>query len=605
MNVNQFADRHLYPYKIRGNEIIPRLCPYCHGGQHSHDKDTFALNTEKLTFNCRRGSCGVTGSFYQLCKDFNEESDWMKDDNYEYKKQPKKVYKKPVTNIITPTDKVDNYLKLRGFSKETCINRKIGSDEKGNIVMPYYENGKLVLIKFRPSHKIVKKNGDIKSWREEGGKPVFWGMDDCNPELPLVIVEGEMDALALDEAGIKNVVSVPSGSEDLDCIKICWSWLETFKKIIIWGDNDEPGQEMIRKLINRLGEYRCSLVNSDRKDANEVLYHDGKDKIINAIANAKEVPIAGLLRLSDVENFDYSKAERVSSGFELIDKAIGGFMMGQVSLWTGSNASGKSTLLGQILVESIEKDFNVCAFSGELPAPLFKYWIELQMAGKLNLNARYDELKKEDIYFVPDNVKDKMKAWYRDRFFLYDSFGSAKGEDILKIFEYAARRYDCKVFSIDNLMITDFCSANKDFYRAQSEFMGKIIEFTHKFNVHVHVVAHPRKTSGDITKNDVGGSGDLTNRVDNVFSVSRIDKGDKDDPKISLALMDCDNKVDILKNRFSGRQDITIGLKFEPLSKRFYAKSDINSDCKHYGWNDQQMLITEVQMKSPWEGDDE
>jgi twinkle protein len=544
----------------------------------------------------------VTGSFYQLCKDFNEESDWMKDDNYEYKKQPKKIYKKPVTNVITPTDKVDNYLKLRGFSKETCINRKIGSDEKDNIVMPYYENGELVLVKFRPSHKIVKKNGDIKSWREEGGKPVFWGMDDCNVELPLILCEGEMDALALDEAGIKNVVSVPSGCEDLTCVELCWDWLEKFKKIIIWGDSDAPGQEMVRKLINRLGEYRCSVVNSNRKDANEVLYFDGKNKIIDAISNAKEVPIAGLLRLSDVENFDYSKVERVSSGFELIDKAIGGFMMGQVSLWTGSNSSGKSTLLGQILVESIEKDFNVCAFSGELPAPLFKYWVELQMAGKLNLKARYDELKKEDIYFVPDNIKDKMKAWYRDRFFLYDSFGSAKGEDILKIFEYAARRYDCKVFSIDNLMITDFCSANKDFYRAQSEFMGKIIEFTHKFNVHVHVVAHPRKTSGDITKNDVGGSGDLTNRVDNVFSVSRIDQ---DDPKNGLSLMDCDNKVDILKNRFSGRQDITIGLKFEPLSKRFFAKSDIDSDSKRYGWNDQQTLITEVQMKSPWDGDEE
>lgn len=600
MNTIEFADRHLYPYKIKGDEIIPRLCPYCRGGNRSKDKETFALNIKKLTFNCRRGSCGVTGSFYQLCKDFNEESDWMKDDNYELKRQPKKVYKKPVTNIIAPTNIAENYLKMRGFSKETCKNRKVGSDEKGNIVIPYYENGKLVLVKFRPSHKINKSKGDIKSWRETGGKPVFWGMDDCDTTLPLIITEGELDTLALDEYGIKNVVSVPSGCEDLTCIELCWDWLEKFKKIIIWGDSDAPGQEMIRKLINRLGEYRCSVVSSNRKDANEVLYFDGKNKVIETLTNAKEVPIAGLLRLSDVENFDYSKVERVSSGFELIDKAIGGFMMGQVSLWTGSNASGKSTLLGQILIESIEKGFNVCAYSGELPAPLFKYWIELQMAGKSNLKARFDKLKKEDIYFVPDNIKDKMKAWYRDKFFLYDSFGSAKGEDILKIFEYAARRYNCKVFSIDNLMITEFCSGNKDFYRAQSEFVGKIIEFSHKYNVHVHVVAHPRKTNGEITKNDVGGSGDLTNRVDNVFSVGRIDKDEK-----GIALLDCDNKINILKNRFSGRQDITIGLKFEPLSKRFFAKSDTDSDSKKYGWNDEQMSVIEVQIKSPWDGDEE
>lgn len=600
MNAIEFAERHLYPYKIKGDEIIPRLCPYCRGGSRSKDKETFALNIKKLTFNCRRGSCGVTGSFYQLCKDFNEEADREMDNNYEIKKQPKKVYIKPVTNIVTPTKIAENYLKMRGFSNGTCKNRKIGSDEKGNIVMPYYENGKLVLVKFRPSHKINKSKGDIKSWRETGGKPVFWGMDECKFELPLVIVEGEMDAMALDECGIKNVVSVPSGCEDLTCVELCWDWLTKFKKITIWGDNDEPGQKMVRSLINRLGEFRCSVISSNRKDANEVLYFDGKDKVIETLAAVKEVPIDGLLRLSDVENFDYSKVERVSSGFELIDKAIGGFMMGQVSLWTGSNASGKSTLLGQILIESIEKGFNVCAYSGELPAPLFKYWIELQMAGKSNLKSRFDELKKEDIYFVPDDIKDKMKAWYRDKFFLYDSFGSAKGEDILKIFEYAARRYNCKVFSVDNLMITEFCGGNKDFYRAQSEFMGKIIEFTHKYNVHVHVVAHPRKTSGEITKNDVGGSGDLTNRVDNVFSVGRIDKDEK-----SIALLDCDNKVDILKNRFSGRQDITVGLKFEPLSKRFFAKSDIDSDSKRYGWNDQQMSAIEVQIKSPWDGDEE
>lgn len=583
MDVFEFANRHLGQWKQRGGEIVPRYCPYCHGGTHK-DKESFALNINKLTFNCRRGSCGRSGTFQQLCRDFGEKADaeleWEKNNNFEYKKQPEKVYKKPETVINPATAAVENYLKKRGFSRETWERRKVGADAKGNIVMPYYENGEPVLIKFRPAHKI--KKGEMKSWREEGGKPVLWGMDDCDPADPLVIVEGEMDALALDEAGVKNVVSVPSGAEDLTWIKTCWEWLQQFQKIYIWGDQDEPGQEMVKKVINRLGEYRCYIVQCDRKDANEVLFFDGKDKVKELASTPKEVPIAGLLRLADVENFDYSKVQRVSSGLSLVDKAVGGFMMGQVSIWTGSNSSGKSTFLGQLLIESVDKGFNVCAFSGELPAPIFRYWIELQMAGKENLKKKYDEIKQSNVPFVSKEVQEKMRNWYRDKFFLYDNSTSTKDTDILRTFQYAVMRYDCKVFLIDNLMMTGFSDGNRDFYHAQSEFVGKVVDFAHKYDVHVHVVAHPRKVSGTVQKIDISGSGDITNRADNVFSVARIGKDEKD-----MKLMDCNTRLDILKNRFSGKQDITIGLKFEPESKRFYEKSDEAGYLKQFGWNKQ------------------
>lgn len=599
MDVFEFANKHLGQWKQRGEEIVPKYCPYCFGGAH-HDKETFALNINKLTFNCKRGSCGRTGTFQQLCRDFGEKADseleWEKNKNFEIKKQPKKVYKKPTTTLNPVTKTVEEYLSKRGFSRQTWEQRKVSSDDKGNIIFPYYENRELVLIKFRPAHKI--KKGEMKSWREEGGKPVLWGMDDCNPAEPLVIVEGEMDALALDEAGIKNVVSVPSGAEDLTWIETCWDWLQQFKKIIIWGDQDEPGQEMVRKVINRLGEYRCYVVQGNRKDPNETLYFDGKEKVRELINNAKEVPISGLLRLADVENFDYSKVQRVSSGIALVDKAVGGFMMGQVSVWTGSNSSGKSTFLGQLLIESIDKGFNVCAFSGELPAPIFRYWIELQMAGKDNLAKRYDEIKQADVPFVPKEIQKKMRNWYRDKFFLYDNSTSTKAADILRTFRYAAMRYDCKVFLIDNLMMTDFTDNYKDFYHAQSEFIGRVVEFAHKFDVHVHVVAHPRKTNGNVSKNDISGSGDISNRADNVFSIARVKEDDEE-----IELRGCDTRLDILKNRFSGKQDITIGLKFEAESKRFYEKNDVNGFMKQYGWNklDEQVEMYEVYGRSPWD----
>ena len=45
----QFADKHLSPYRVavkakdNTKEIIPKLCPFCHGGD-KHDEETFALS---------------------------------------------------------------------------------------------------------------------------------------------------------------------------------------------------------------------------------------------------------------------------------------------------------------------------------------------------------------------------------------------------------------------------------------------------------------------------------------------------------------------------------------------------------------------------------
>ena len=100
-------------YKEKGGEIIPRICPYCQGGQH-HDKETFAINIETGAYNCKRGSCGVSGSIKQLCEYLGGE---FKQTNYfrEYRK-PKKTYVKPEPKNGTLTPLVVEYFKTRGIS---------------------------------------------------------------------------------------------------------------------------------------------------------------------------------------------------------------------------------------------------------------------------------------------------------------------------------------------------------------------------------------------------------------------------------------------------------------------------------------------------------
>jgi len=575
----ELAQKHFGEYRIKGREIRPVICPYCHGGKH-HDKYTFSINAETGVFNCKRGSCGVVGTFYRLLLDFRE-VDITETKEYFYK-QEKKKFKKSTIKVEVASNKVLDYLKLRGISEDTCKVYGVGDDGKGNIAFPYIKNGIQVAVKFRPARKVNK--GESKMWREtDTDTTTLFGMQTIIGN-DLCLTEGECDTLALYEAGIKNIVSIPNGSEDLNWVEANFVWLEQFKTITLCGDNDEPGRDMVLKLIPKLGEWRVKIVElpDGCKDANEVLVKHGKQVIIDAFKNSKEIPVEALIRMAEVKALDLDKVIKVASGIRGLDRKIGGFMVGQVSVWTGLNGSGKSTLLGQILIESIEQGYNVCAFSGELPNPLFRYWVELQMAGPANMSHKYDYIFEGDRPYVDNQTAVKIRSWYYDNFFLYDSMAVIDIDSVIRVFTSAARKHDCKVFLVDNLMML-IGGTSDDYYRRQSEFIKAITAFAKKFDVHVHIVAHPRKTNGRVTKMDVSGTGDITNLADNVFSVHRITNDDKED-KDMAGYAECDTLLDLFKSRFTGRQEITIGLKFHEDSKRFYMAKDDSLLKKRYGW---------------------
>lgn len=561
-----YAQKYLGQYKVKGDEIIPLYCPFCFGGQN-HDKGTFALNMENATYNCKRGSCGVAGHLNQLLREKGEVYDRHMDNVTTIKE-----YKEPEVEVSPAQKKVEEYISLRGISRETWEKRGVG-EVNGNVAFPYHENGQLVLVKYRKPKKYKKGDGQ-KAWREEGGKPVFWGMDECDPEKPLIIVEGEFDALALDECGVENVVSVPSGSSDLECVNLCWDWLNKFKKVIIWPDNDKAGLEMMTNLIQRIGAWRCWVVETEHKDPNATLHHEGKDGTLEVLSSAREIPIAGLVRLSQVKPFDPLDADKIQSCLSPINSVFGGYMMGLLTVITGINGSGKSTFIGQELINAVNEGRKVCVYSGELPAAMFKFWIDLQAAGQGYVYGTFDPDKGEKIYRPKPEVVQPLQEWYHNKFFLYDSFGGVKEERLLDVFEYAFRRYGCKLFVVDNLMTMLLDTTEKDFYRRQSNFVGKLKEFAHTYGVHVILVAHPRKTEGRLNKMDVMGSGDITNRADNVFSIHRHSNGEA-----------VDGVVDIFKNRIFGKQDIEIEVNFDEPTKRFYLPTDKRPLEKVYNWN--------------------
>lgn len=577
LKIVAFADRHLGEYKVHcgkdGTQLTPEFCPLCHGGVHS-DRNTFTINLDRGLYVCKRGSCARSGWVDDLMEEMGETVAF--DRKHDALPSPQaRQYVLPSTELHSCTDEIYDYFKLRCISRETVDAFQIRADDKGNIVFPFFENGENVFEKFRVPRK--RQPGDTipKEWRAPGTKPILFGMDMCVFSKPLFITEGEIDAMSLYEAGIRNVVSVPSGCDDMTWVDLCWPWLERFKTIILFGDNDDAGRRMVKTLAKRLDESRCQIVeeypnrpDSEKpcKDANEILFFHGPFALLETAMNAKAIPIRGLINLAEIVPVDPTTVPRISTNIPKLDKTIGGLMEGSITVFSGKAGDGKSTLTGQLLLSAIEQGHNVCAYSGELPKEQFQQWINFQAAGSDWIGLKYDPIERQDVPSLDWAVQERILQWYDGRFFLYDNnevFEHNQSQSIIEVFTMAARRYGCKLFLVDNMM-TSLADIEEEM-RAQAKFISALKKFATRFGVHVLVVAHPRKTKAgeSLRKDDIGGNSAIVNLADSAIVVER--------PNLR-----------VIKNRYGGGQPL-IQCCYCGDSRRIYQAD--TGDMNHYSWD--------------------
>ena len=587
MNEFEFARAFLQPYKIKGDEIVPRLCPICRGGDHQ-DKETFALNFKDHVYKCLRGSCNAQGHFAQLCKQFGVEADR---DQFSAP-VVRKSYRKPENKAEPPTNQVKEYLHLRGLTDETISAFGVGSSE-GNIMFPYYrtpedaENREATFVKYRAPRKIPK--GERKMWREADTEPILFGMHLCDANDPaLYIFEGEFDAMCGYQASGQNCVSVPSGCEDFTWLETCAEWLSRFEVVGVFADNDDAGKKMLleisRKLDFKVLRPEFSLY-CGCKDANEILVRLGAASVKTIMEVMRPVGVQGLLNLADVQNTDISDIPRAMTGIKALDCATGGMLYGDLSVWTGKRGEGKSTLLTQILLEAVNSGTNVCIYSGEIPADRLKYGINLQAAGSSYVATKDDQKTGRTVSFVPRDQLEKIQQWCNGKIWVYDNkiVQTDETEEILKIFALAYKRYDCKVFVVDNLMTVNSTAKDRDVMQMQADFTIKLRKLADKLGIHIHLVVHPRKTEGVIKDSDsVSGLGTITNIACNVFSVHRCTEEEQ-------LKIDCDSTVSCLKNRAYGEL-VNVRLNYNPYSKRF---TEVGGQETQYGWIYERIFETE------------
>ena len=482
----------------RSSGYVKTKCPKCSHTRKNKSDNCLSVDIDQGVYNCHH--CGWSG-------------------NVRFEK--KKEYIKPPKIAAEVNERVVEWFASRGISEPTVAHWKIGESleympqvqkKRRCINFNYYRDNELINVKYRDAEKNFKL--------VSGAELIFYGIDNLKDTKKCYIVEGEMDALSLHEAGLYSVCSVPNGaskgSQKLEYLDNCHSYFKDKEEIILCTDNDDAGLQLRNELARRLGSYRCKYVDfSDFKDANEVLIHKGAETLRNIIKNAKNFPLEGVLNLdniwSNVLSFNENGIKNYSLGLGESDNYLK-IAMGEWSIVSGIPNSGKSDIVDQILCNLATKhDFRCAMFSPES----FPYEGHIKrIANKLNnKNCSSDDL---------NNTKDFIEEHF---FWIKIDLENLTLKGILDAFRDLVFQKGINVCVIDPWNMLDH-SAQRDLSYI-GRILSEITQFCQQTKTHLFLVAHPRKIESvegvykKPTLYDISGSADFFNKAYNGIIVYR------------------------------------------------------------------------------------
>lgn len=441
----------------------------------------------------------------------------------------------------------------RGISIETAVRygiytgshdgQKVVPDLTGAVIcFPFFESGGVVNEKYRAKGK--------KFWQWTNPRRTFWNADALqDPTLasadnpngkPLIITEGEIDALTAIDCGFPHTVSVPDGAPpppkapvdsegpEHDGAKFEFLFnnqakLRTIRKFVIAADNDAPGKHLQSELIRRLSASRCYTITypDDCKDLNDVLVKHGPAAVKAVINGAKPHPVSGVYEIKDYQ--DCGPIPTYSTGWPLLDHHLKLFA-GEFMVVTGVPGHGKSTWVLNLLVNMARRHgWRSAIFSPEMPV---MPWLRNKL--------------RRIITNSPDDQSTRADPFIQNSFVFIDPMPVALEEDnidldwVIDKATEAILRWGIRILVIDPWNEIEHARGRNE---NLTDYIGRSIralkKFAQSYAVVVIVIAHPTKDGGNqegaCGLYDIEGSAHWFNKPDHGVVIERPD----DEPQIS------------------------------------------------------------------------
>ena len=434
-DAERYIREHATEYFKRDKSGEGYICPICGSGSGPHGTGITENPKSKGHFTCWGGDCFKNADIFEIIgkqyglKDFNDALNkaceiWgiAPDEPDSYVGQarsrtPKKEsMNRRVDESPTQSDEVKDFTEFfkqaaaniektdyhRGISLETLKKFRVGFWEKwrvnGNapfsprLIIPVWSGGYLALD---TRANLTEQESKYKKMRV--GKVRLFNMDALKQtSKPVFVVEGEIDALSIIDAGgvALGLGSVVNISKLIQAVK------EQPPKVplIIALDNDEAGQKARTKLVEALKElgffsYRLSTLPEAYKDTNDFLMND-REGVMAWVSSEESMDFtaskeenqreADAIETATRENFENelvsyrlngfakfvlkNKSGGIPTGFENLDKCLGGGLFPGLYVIGANSSLGKTTLVLQIADSIAKSGRGVLIFSLEMSA---------------------------------------------------------------------------------------------------------------------------------------------------------------------------------------------------------------------------------------------
>mgnify|MGYP003632343130 FL=1 len=588
------------------NNPVRIKCPDCSGDRKKKNEKTLSVTQKDGKYLYQCWHCGISGGYSidNYHKNFNSS-----DGSSAQAHQP------PIVTNIKPIDTTNptylEFLKTRHFTPETCDNLDILFDTKGfngsgmtdAIGFPYKQEGEIYAIKWRSIPK--------KGYTQEGSANTFFNLDRLNIERSIVIVEGELDVIALAEIGI-DAVSVPNGapmkisnvnnkidpSEDK---KFAYLYkakdvLERCNKVILAVDNDNAGNVLCEELSRRIGKEKCLTVEFPQgcKDANDVLREHGGEILKEIITNATPIPIQGLNSANFYEDrlldlYEGGQFRGISTGFESLDNLYT-LSTGMLTTLTGIPSSGKSQFSTQLMLNTaINDDWKWCVCSFENPVEILIASLCEMYVGK----TFWDESTNERM--TKEERQEALK-FIDEHFVFIDHMGGANSDikSLISLAKTSCLRLGIRGFLIDPFNFVSLPKGETSETNQISRMLTDLQLFAKSSDIHIIFVAHPHKmypdSNGDTqipTGHHISGSASWFAKTDFGISI------DRSNGEVTVVCWKCRfrwlgslGSIKLGFDEINGRylESSTLGGMFDPMGTNI--QSTINDKTIDYGKED-------------------
>lgn len=439
-------------------------------------------------------------------------------------------------------------LEARGLDIELCANLGFrGDPERGQdwLVIPFLELGTEV------NHKYRTLAGQKRFSQDEGGKKLFWNfdclLDGTLDSLPLIITEGELDAVPAIQAGFLRTISVPDGAPatqvtNEDSRKYTYladakKLLDPVREIILAVDGDGPGHNLLNDLAIRLGKARCKWVRYPKcrtpdlhrdkgpgdtlKDLGEVLLEYGVKGVVETINRAQWMRVDGVYRMSELPPMPVIQGH--PTHIPGLDKHLR-LRTGDFSVVTGIPSHGKSSLVNEIAHRMARHHGWRTSFASFEQKPQIDHRRALRTlhSGYRVVDCTQEMLAAADAwideyysFIVPSEDDEATLDWFLER-------------AAAAVVQHGAKLVIADPWNeMDHIRPPDM---------SLTEYTGFAIKqfkkFAAKYDAHMMVVAHPAKMKREDGKTpvptlyDISDSAHWFNKPDLGVIVHRIDEED-------------------------------------------------------------------------------